>query len=169
MRPRSFWIGPADDDELLAVQSFGFAPKAAVPSAYKARRSSWRASEMSSPSPVSWPLNWKARLALRSTAQSSALRSMRAGDPRRPGRQGARGRRRSRPAAPCARHRSPLGCSRSSATERRRRQAEFAVDIRSLRLHIGKRRDGAWIFVAPVQPVRVSSWTRPWPKRAAIR
>jgi hypothetical protein len=28
--PRSFWVRPADDDELLAVQSFGFAPEAAV-------------------------------------------------------------------------------------------------------------------------------------------
>jgi hypothetical protein len=30
MRPRSFRVGPADDDELLAVQPFGFAPKAAI-------------------------------------------------------------------------------------------------------------------------------------------
>jgi hypothetical protein len=30
MRPRPFRVGPADDDELLAVQSFGFAPEAAV-------------------------------------------------------------------------------------------------------------------------------------------
>ena len=33
MRPRSFRIGPADDDEFLAVQPFGFAPQAAVPRA----------------------------------------------------------------------------------------------------------------------------------------
>ena len=30
MRPRSFRVGPADDNELLAVQRFGFAPQAAV-------------------------------------------------------------------------------------------------------------------------------------------
>jgi hypothetical protein len=30
MRPRSFRVGPADDDELLAVQPFGFAPEAPV-------------------------------------------------------------------------------------------------------------------------------------------
>jgi hypothetical protein len=30
MRPRSFRVGPADDDELLAVERFGFAPQAAV-------------------------------------------------------------------------------------------------------------------------------------------
>ena len=30
MRPRSFRVGPADDDELLTVQRFGFAPEAAV-------------------------------------------------------------------------------------------------------------------------------------------
>jgi hypothetical protein len=30
MRPRSFRIGPPNDDELLAVQRFGFASKAAV-------------------------------------------------------------------------------------------------------------------------------------------
>src|SRR5580698_3649650 len=30
MRSRSFRVGPADDHELLAVQPFGFAPKAAV-------------------------------------------------------------------------------------------------------------------------------------------
>ena len=41
MRPRSFRVRPADDDELLAVQPFGFAPGAAVPDA-KERRSSWR-------------------------------------------------------------------------------------------------------------------------------
>jgi hypothetical protein len=28
--PRSFRVGPADDDELLSVERFGFAPKAAV-------------------------------------------------------------------------------------------------------------------------------------------
>ena len=30
MRPRAFRVGPADDDELLTVQRFGFAPEAAV-------------------------------------------------------------------------------------------------------------------------------------------
>ena len=30
MRPRAFRIRPADDDEFLAVQGFGFAPEAAV-------------------------------------------------------------------------------------------------------------------------------------------
>ena len=30
MRPRSFGVGPADDDELLAVEPFGFAPQAAI-------------------------------------------------------------------------------------------------------------------------------------------
>jgi hypothetical protein len=30
MRPRSFRVGPADDDKLLAVEPFGFPPKAAV-------------------------------------------------------------------------------------------------------------------------------------------
>jgi hypothetical protein len=30
MRPRSFRIGPADDNELLPVQGFGFAPQTAV-------------------------------------------------------------------------------------------------------------------------------------------
>ena len=30
MGPRSFRIGPADDDELLAVQLFGFTPQTAI-------------------------------------------------------------------------------------------------------------------------------------------
>ena len=31
MRPRSFRVGPADDNEFLPVQRFGFAPQAAIP------------------------------------------------------------------------------------------------------------------------------------------
>ena len=30
MRTRAFWVAPADDDELLPVQPFGFAPQAAI-------------------------------------------------------------------------------------------------------------------------------------------
>ena len=30
MRARAFWIGPADHDEFLSVEAFGFAPEAAV-------------------------------------------------------------------------------------------------------------------------------------------
>src|SRR5260370_30277647 len=31
MRSRSFWVGPADDNEFLAIQAFGFEPKTLVP------------------------------------------------------------------------------------------------------------------------------------------
>jgi hypothetical protein len=31
VRPRSFRVGPPDEDEFLAVERFGFAPEAAVP------------------------------------------------------------------------------------------------------------------------------------------
>jgi hypothetical protein len=66
MRPRSFRVRPADDDEFLAIEAFCFAPEASV-----ARRKgasivlettpsspSWPACfRINSPSPVSWPLN----------------------------------------------------------------------------------------------------------------
>ena len=30
VRARSFWVGPADDNEFLAIEAFGFAPQAPV-------------------------------------------------------------------------------------------------------------------------------------------
>jgi hypothetical protein len=30
MRPRAFRVGPADDNELLTIETFGFAPEAPV-------------------------------------------------------------------------------------------------------------------------------------------
>jgi hypothetical protein len=83
MRPRPFRIGPADDNELLAVQRFGFAPQPAVSRRVgridrlgdQASKPSLPAcSRMSSPSPVSWPLYRRPGL-FATSGSSSPLRS----------------------------------------------------------------------------------------------
>jgi aldehyde:ferredoxin oxidoreductase len=46
---------------------------------------------------------------------------------------------------------------------------EFAIEISGLDVQVHKRCDGAWVFVGPVSPVRVSSCARPLSMRAAMR
>ena len=158
MRPRAFRVGPADDDELLTVQRFGFAPEAAVSrglgsvdrlgdDALETELAGVSQDKLAVAGLM--PVELKARLVRGQRLKKRLALEERQGgnvppvqvqeiegviDEARPSLAVGRG--------------LGLGEARQSGLVD---PAELAVDIGGLRRHVGERSYGAWIFARPIE------------------